>query len=140
MNRKPVLPQRGFTLLELLVVMAIIGLLAAYVGPKYFGQLAASEVKVARAQIEALTRALDAYRLDLGRYPTQAEGLTALAQRPAASPRWNGPYLTKAVPPDPWGRPYIYRMPGSGGRDYELLSLGSDGRPGGSGNAQDVAP
>lgn len=132
--------QAGFTLLELLVVMAIIGMLAAYVGPKYFGQLGQSEQKVARAQIEALNRALDAYRLDVGRYPSSSEGLAALMRRPpGVGAAWNGPYLSKPVPPDPWGRPYAYRNPGSAGREIDILSLGSDGQRGGQGAAADLS-
>src|SRR4051812_4724537 len=99
----------GFTLLELLVVIVIIGLLAAYVGPKYFAQLGKSEVTVAKAQIEAFEKALDTYRLDVGHYPTTEEGLAALLVKPASATKWNGPYLKKEVPPDPWGRPYLYK-------------------------------
>src|SRR5689334_18597002 len=99
----------GFTLLELLVVMVIIGLLASYVGPKYFGQIGKSETKVARAQIDAFEKALAQYRLDVGRYPTTELGLTALIQKPATESKWSGPYLSKEVPPDPWGRPYLYK-------------------------------
>jgi len=128
---------RGFTLLELLVVMAIIGLLAGYVGPKLFGQIGKSEVKVAHAQIDALGKALDQYRIDIGRYPSSTQGLAALVSRPDAEARWSGPYLAKAVPMDPWGRPYIYRSPGEHG-DYDLSSLGSDGKPGGSGDSVDI--
>ena len=128
---------RGFTLLELLVVMVIIGLLAAYVGPRYFSQIGKSEVGVARAQVEAFGKALDAYRLDVGRYPTTEEGLAALVQRPAASLKWNGPYLQRNVPLDPWGRAYEYRSPATD-RDYELLSLGKDGQPGGTAEAADI--
>src|SRR5450759_2048647 len=93
---------KGFTLLELLVVMVIIGLLVSYVGPKYFSQVGKSEVKVARAQIDALEKALDQYRLDVGRYPSSEEGLAALVTPPANEPKWQGSYLKKAVPPDPW--------------------------------------
>ncbi len=119
----------GFTLLELLVVMVILGLLAGYVGPKLFAQLGKSEAKVARAQIDALGKALDQYRLDVGRYPSTAQGLAALTQPPAGEPRWAGPYLARALPPDPWGRPYGYRAPGEHG-DYDLWSEGPDGAPG----------
>jgi general secretion pathway protein G len=129
---------RGFTLLELLVVVAIIGLLAAYVGPRYFSQIGKSEHGVARAQIEAFARALDTYRLDTGRYPSSAEGLQALTRRPEGNARWAGPYLAKAVPPDPWGQPYVYRQPGSHGAEFDLITLGSDGRPGGQGGAADL--
>jgi general secretion pathway protein G len=102
----------GFTLLELLVVVTIIGLLAAYVGPKYFSQLGRSEQGVAKAQVEAFARALDTYRLEVGRYPSSEEGLEALLSKPANAARWNGPYLQKAVPDDPWGHAYLYRSPG----------------------------
>lgn len=129
--------QRGFTLLELLVVMVIIGLLASYVGPKFFSQIGKSEVKAARAQIDALEKALDQFRLDLGRYPTTEQGLAALMERPAGEQKWGGPYLKKAVPNDPWGRPYVYRQPGEHG-EYDLLSLGKDGQPGGTGEAEDI--
>lgn len=128
---------RGFTLLELLVVVAIIGLLAGYVGPKYFGQLGKAEVKAARAQIDGLDKALDQYRLDVGRYPTTDQGLGALIVKPAGVSRWAGPYLKKDVPADPWGKPYIYKSPGEHG-DYDLLSLGRDGRLGGTGEDADI--
>jgi general secretion pathway protein G len=121
---------RGFTLLELLVVMVILGLLAGYVGPKLFAQIGKSEAKVARAQIDALGKALDQYRLDLGRYPSTSQGLAALTQAPPGEPRWAGPYLSRGVPPDPWGRPYGYRAPGDHG-DYDLWSNGPDGQSGG---------
>jgi general secretion pathway protein G len=127
----------GFTLLELLVVVAIIGLLAAYVGPKYFGQLGKSEQALAKAQIESFNRALASYRLDVGSFPTTEEGLNALMAKPANAGKWSGPYLTKAVPMDPWGKPYIYRAPGAKA-DYDLLSYGKDGQPGGSGDAADL--
>ncbi|HEX8612580.1 MAG TPA: type II secretion system major pseudopilin GspG [Telluria sp.] len=128
----------GFTLLELLVVIVIIGLLAAYVGPKYFAQLGKSEVTVAKAQIEAFEKSLDTYRLDVGRYPTTEEGMAALLVAPAtAGAKWNGPYLKKAVPQDPWGRPYQYRAPGTKG-DYEIMSTGKDGQPGGTGENADI--
>jgi general secretion pathway protein G len=129
--------RRGFTLLELLVVMVIIGLLAGYVGPKLFAQIGKSEVKVTRAQIEALGKALDQYRIDVGRYPSSSEGLAALLARPAGSERWSGPYLAKAVPLDPWGHAYQYRAPGEHG-DYDLVSLGRDGRRGGNGEDADI--
>ena len=131
--------RRGFTLLELLVVVVIIGLLVAYVGPKYFGQIGKSETVAARAQIEAFEKALDTFRLDVGRYPSADEGLRALTMRPeSASNAWNGPYLKKGIPPDPWGRPYIYRVPGTRGNDYDIISLGKDGQPGGSAERADV--
>ncbi len=129
---------RGFTLLELLVVVTIIGLLAAYVGPKYFSQLGKSEQGVAKAQVEAFARALDTYRLDVGHYPTTEEGLNALLTKPANAAKWNGPYLQKAVPLDPWGRAYVYRAPGANG-DFDITSYGKDGQPGGTGDAADVS-
>jgi len=128
---------RGFTLLELLVVMMIIGLLAGYVGPKYFSQIGKSEVKAARAQLDALGKALDQFRLDTGHYPTTEQGLVTLVQRPADEPKWSGPYLTKAVPPDPWGNSYVFIMPGEHG-EYDLLSYGKDGKPGGEGEAAEI--
>lgn len=127
----------GFTLLELLVVMVIIGLLAGYVGPKYFAQVGKSEVKAAQAQINALEKALDTYRLDTGHYPSTELGLNALMTQPASEPKWQGPYLKKAVPPDPWGKPYIYKQPGEHG-EFDLFSYGKDGQPGGSGDAADI--
>ena len=117
---------KGFTLLELLVVIVIIGLLAGYVAPRYFAQVGKSEVQVARAQIDALEKALDQYRLDNRRYPTSEEGLAAVQ-----------PYLKKTVPNDPWGRPYVYRVPGSKG-EFDLYSLGKDGKPGGTGEDADI--
>ena len=128
---------KGFTLLELLVVMVIIGLLAGYVGPKYFAQIGKSEVKAARAQIDALGKASDQFRLDVGRYPTTEEGLAVLISRPSNIPKWDGPYLTKSVPVDPWGNQYIYKSPGEHG-DYDLVSLGKDGRSGGDGENADI--
>lgn len=134
MNR---ISQSGFTLLELLVVMVIIGLLAGYVGPRFFSQIGKSEVKAARAQIDALEKALDQFRLDNGRYPTTEEGLKALVERPSTTSKWSGPYLKKAVPLDPWERPYIYKAPGEHG-EYDLSSLGKDGQAGGTEEAADI--
>lgn len=131
-------PAHGFTLLELLVVMVIIGLLAAYVGPRYFSQIGKSEVSLTRAQIEAFSKALDAYRLDVGRYPSTEEGLAALVTAPAGAPKWNGPYLQRSAPADPWGNPYVYRAPGTG-REVDLISLGKDGRSGGTGESADIS-
>lgn len=130
----------GFTLLELLVVVAIIGLLAGYVGPKFFGQLGKAEAKAARAQIDALEKALDQYRFDVGRYPSSEQGLNALVVQPPGVTRWQGPYLKKGLPPDPWGNPYVYKSPAEHGaqRDFDLLSYGKDGVPGGSGEAADI--
>ncbi len=128
---------RGFTLLELLVVMVIIGLLAGYVGPKFFGQIGKSEVKATRAQIDGLQKALDQYRLDVGRYPSTEQGLAALVTKPSDEPRWAGPYLRKALPQDPWRNDYQYRSPGEHG-EYDLFSYGRDGRPGGEGEDADL--
>jgi general secretion pathway protein G len=129
--------QGGFTLLELLVVMVIIGLLVGYVGPKYFAQIGKAETKTAKSQIDALGKALDQYRLDTGHYPSTEQGLNALVTKPANENKWDGPYLTKALPADPWSRPYLYKSPGEHG-DYDLFSYGKDGQPGGSSDAADV--
>jgi len=128
---------KGFTLLELLVVMVIIGLLAGYVGPKYFSQIGKSEVKVAKAQIEAFDKALDQYRLDTGHYPNTSQGLAALMTKPSNEAKWDGPYLKKALPLDPWGNAYQYRQPGEHG-EYDLFSYGRDGQAGGSGEDADI--
>ncbi len=127
----------GFTLLELLVVMVIIGLLAGYVGPKYFSQIGKSEIKVARAQIDALDKSLDQFRLDTGHYPSMEDGLAVLITRPASEVKWDGPYLKKGVPLDPWGNPYVYKIPGEHS-EYDLLSYGKDGQQGGEGEAADI--
>jgi len=127
----------GFTLLELLVVLVIIGLLAGYVAPRYFSQVGRSEVKVTQAQINAFEKALDTYRLDVGRYPTTEQGLNALLVRPQNEAKWNGPYLAKAVPLDPWGKPYNYKSPGEHG-EFDLWSFGKDGQPGGTDEAADI--
>ncbi|HYX63834.1 MAG TPA: type II secretion system major pseudopilin GspG [Burkholderiales bacterium] len=128
---------KGFTLLELLVVIVIIGLLAGYVAPRYFSQVGKSEVQVARAQIDSLEKALDQYRLDVRHYPSAEQGLDALVAAPQGEAGWSGPYLKKAVPADPWGRAYVYRVPGSKG-DFDLFSLGRDGKPGGTGEDADI--
>ena len=129
--------QAGFTLLELLVVVVIIGLLAGLVAPRYFGQVGKSEVNVAKAQLDALEKALDQYRLDVGRYPEQEAGLKALVTKPTNEPKWAGPYLRKDIPLDPWGRAYLYKSPGEKG-EYDLISLGKDGQPGGTGENADI--
>lgn len=117
--------------------MVIIGLLAGYVGPRYFAQIGKSEVKTARAQIDAFEKALDQYRLDTGRYPSGEQGLNALNTRPENEPKWVGPYLKKAIPSDPWGNKYVYRAPGEHG-EYDLLSHGKDGKLGGTDEAADI--
>jgi len=128
----------GFTLLELLVVVAIIALLASYVGPRYFSQVGKSQRDAARAQLDAFAKALDTYRLDTGGYPSADVGLRALVERPPGVSRWNGPYLQRAVPLDPWDTPYLYVHPGRTG-DFDLLSLGSDRKPGGNGDDADIS-
>lgn len=133
--------QRGFTLLELLVVLLIIGMLVAYVGPKYFGEVSKSRRQVAAAQIEGLSQTLDQFRVDTGHYPTATEGLAALYATPGTTsePNWNGPYLKKPVPPDPWGNAYVYTIPSTvTGKDYDLVSYGADGQAGGTGDNADV--
>jgi general secretion pathway protein G len=136
-KRLPLRLARGFTLLELLVVMVIIGLLVGYVAPMYFKQVGKSEVKVARAQIESFGKALDQYRLDSGHYPTTEQGLQALMAKPTDEAKWDGPYLKKGVPLDPWGTAYIYKRPGAHG-EYDIISLGKDGAPGGTGENADL--
>lgn len=127
----------GFTLLELLVVMVIIGLLVGYVAPQYFKQVGKSEVKTAKAQIDSFGKALDQYRLDTGHYPTTEQGLASLVDKPSNEPKWDGPYLKKGVPPDPWGTAYIYKKPGDHG-EYDIISYGKDGVAGGTGEAADI--
>ena len=127
--------ERGFTLVEMLVVITIIGLIMALVGPRVLNYLGESKVKAARIQIESFSSALDLFYLDNGRYPSSSEGLPALVQRPANSASWNGPYLkTASVPTDPWGRPYVYRSPGSHA-PYEIASYGPSGEASGAGDA-----
>jgi general secretion pathway protein G len=133
----PVRLRRGFTLLELLVVMVIIGLLAAYVGPKYFSQVGKSEVKTARAQIVGFEKALQQYRLDVGSLPTTEQGLQALITKPSNVNKWDGPYLEKTLPADPWGNAYIYVAPGEHS-EFDISSTGRDGRPGGDGLDADI--
>lgn len=131
--------ERGFTLLELLVVLAVMGLLAAIVGPQVIRYLGSSRTQTAKIQIDNVATALEHYRLDVGRYPTPEEGLDALITAPATARNWNGPYLPKASGIlDPWGKPYLYRNPGEKGGEIDVYSLGSDGTQGGSGEAQDV--
>lgn len=131
----------GFTLIELLIVMVIIGMLAALVGPRLFGQLEGSKAKAAKAQIEMIGTALDAYRLDMNGYPSTEQGLVMLWDKPAqdaaGAANWRGPYLRKSIPADPWGNPYQYRAPGQKG-EFDLFSFGRDGKEGGEGEDADI--
>ena len=137
-GQRHVFQSAGFTLLELLVVMVIIGLLAGFVAPRYFAQVGKSQVKAARAQIDALDKALEQYRIDVGHLPTSEQGLAALNAPPPGEQNWAGPYLKKEVPLDPWGHPYSYAEPGTHNNDYDLGSMGKDGRVGGTGEAADL--
>lgn len=129
--------ERGFTLIELLIVMVILGLLAALVGPRMFGKVGKSKQRSAKAQISLLETALDTYRLDVGKYPTTEQGLQALRVNPDDAESWDGPYLSKNIPVDPWGTPYVYKSPGEHG-DYDLISLGADKSPEGEGEDIDI--
>ncbi len=130
--------ERGFTLVEILVVITIIGLIMGLVGPRVLNYLTESKAKAAKIQIESFASALDLFFLDAGRYPSGSEGLVALVQRPGSISGWNGPYLKGGlVPADPWGNPYIYRSPGQRGA-YDLVSFGADGQEGGTGTASDI--
>jgi len=137
-NSKKILKsQKGFTLIELIVVAAIIALLAGLVVPQFIKQEEKATAKATKAQIELLGTALDTFRLDVGRYPTSQEGLQALTQKPGGVERWDGPYLKKEVPPDPWNKPYVYKSPGEHG-PYDIVSYGADGVPGGGGTGRDI--
>jgi general secretion pathway protein G len=129
--------QAGFTLVELIVVVIIIGLLAGLVVPQFIKQEEKATAKAAKAQIELFGTALDTFRLDVGRYPNSQEGLASLMQKPGGVDRWDGPYLRKDLPPDPWGKPYVYKSPGDHGV-YDIISYGADGVPGGDGNNRDI--
>jgi general secretion pathway protein G len=130
--------EHGFTLVEMLVVITIIGLIMGLIGPRVLNYLSESKTKAARIQLQSFSSALDLYFLDVGRYPSSSEGLTALAQRPSGVAAWNGPYLKGgAVPKDPWNTAYVYRAPGERG-PYDILSYGADGQEGGSGTAADI--
>jgi general secretion pathway protein G len=137
-NRHARSTERGFTLIEMLVVLTIIGLIMGLVGPRVIGYLSESKVKTARIQVDAFAAALDLYYLDSGSYPASGDGLAALVKKPDGAANWNGPYLkSNAVPNDPWGRPYVYVFPGQHGV-YDLMSLGPEGREGGTGAASSV--
>ncbi|MBK1687801.1 type II secretion system major pseudopilin GspG [Rubrivivax gelatinosus] len=130
--------QEGFTLVELLVVILIIGLLTGIVAPRLLGQVNRSEVTAAIAQMNAFDKALQAYRIDAGEFPSTVQGLEALVRRPSEVGRWNGPYMRDEIPGDPWGSKYQYVSPGPNGKDYELKSLGRDRALGGSGDDADI--
>jgi general secretion pathway protein G len=130
--------QAGFTLIELMIVLFILGLLAALVAPRLMGRVGKAKQKTAQAQIQMLATALDLYHLDVGRYPTEEEGLKSLYAKPESLSGWSGPYMDKAVPKDPWGRDYVYKCPGEHG-PYDLYSLGADGQPGGDGENADIS-
>ncbi len=134
-NRRRV--EKGFTLIEILIVVIIIGLLASLVGPKLFSKVSGAKQKSAKAQIELFGTALDAFRLDTGRYPTSEEGLKALREKPSGAEQWQGPYLPKEIPMDPWGNPYVYKCPGDHG-EYDLISFGLDKVEGGEGENLDI--
>jgi general secretion pathway protein G len=129
--------ERGFTLIELLIVMVILGLLAALVGPRMFGKVGKSKQKAAKAQMALFETALDTYRLDVGKYPTTDQGLSALRAQPDGAERWDGPYLPKEIPLDPWGHPYEYQSHSENG-DFEIISYGGDGTSGGEGEDLDI--
>ena len=131
--------KRGFTLVELLVVIVIIALLSSLVAPKFFGKLDDAKVKTAKTQLGMLATALDAFRLDVGRYPTTEEGLKILWAKKSDIENWSGPYLPKPVTKDSWKHPFLYKSPGSNGEDYDLFSLGADGEVGGTGLNRDIS-
>jgi general secretion pathway protein G len=136
---RPAGGEAGFTLVEMLVVITIIGLIMSLVGPRVLNYLSESKVKAAKIQMQSFSSALDLFNLDTGRYPATGEGLTALIQSTGTIPAWNGPYLKGGVlPNDPWGKPYVYRSPGEHGA-YDIVSYGSDGQEGGIGTAADIA-
>ncbi len=137
MDRRMMRSNGGFTLMEILIVVAIIALLVGLVGPRLFGKMGEAKGKAAKAQIELFSTSLDSMRLDTGRYPTTDEGLAALVVKPSGMDNWKGPYLKKEIPMDPWGKPYVYRCPGNHG-DFDILSYGLDGKEGGDGENADA--
>lgn len=127
----------GFTLIELLVVLAILTMLAGLVGPRVLGLLGGAKSKTAGVQIADIEKALEIYKLDVGRFPTTEEGLDALTKKPGSANGWSGPYLKGGLPSDPWGNPYRYASPGANG-GIDIISLGADGAPGGEGENADI--
>jgi general secretion pathway protein G len=129
--------EMGFSLIELLIVMVIMGLLAALVGPRMFGKVGKSKQNAAGSQMALFETALDVYRLDVGKYPSTEQGLQALRTKPSDEEKWDGPYLPKSVPKDPWGHPYVYSRTDNG--EVEMISLGADGTEGGEGEDKDIS-
>lgn len=129
---------RGFTLLELLIALLIVGLLVGVVAQNLFGNVSKAERTAAKQQIDAFAKAIDTYRLDMGKFPTNEQGLAALSKAPAGETRWKGPYIKREAPMDPWGNPYVYKVPGDNNQPYEIRSLGRDGRPGGKDDDEDI--
>lgn len=138
LKARPIANTAGFTLLEMLVVILIIGLLTGIVAPRFLSQIGRSEITTARAQIDAFDKALQAFRIDVGHFPTTADGLQVLVTAPANEARWRGPYLKDGIPLDPWGMPYVYTVPGVNGKDFNLVSYGRDRTPGGTGDDADI--
>lgn len=131
--------ERGFSLLELLAVLVILGILAGVFAPKFLGQAESAKRKAAKLEIDQIGQSLDLYKLEIGKYPTSQEGLAALVTAPSGTTNWNGPYLKKTtVPKDPWGNEYKYVSPGDQNRPYDILSFGGDGKEGGEGDGKDI--
>lgn len=137
MKKVKIYTYRGFTLMELLIVLVIIGLLAALVGPALYKKISPAKVSVARSQMDNFITSLDSYFVDTGEFPSSQQGLEALREKPAGVSGWNGPYLKKEIPTDPWGNAYVYRTPGRNG-GFEIMSYGSDGVEGGVDSAADI--
>jgi general secretion pathway protein G len=130
--------RRAFTLIEMLVVILILAILASLIIPRLISRTDDAKIAKAKSDIATLSSCLQAYRLDNDKYPTTEEGLVALRSAPSDAPHWKGPYIDKDIPNDPWGNPYVYQSPGPSGQDYLITSYGSDGQPGGEGNAADI--